>query len=125
MKPFIQSVILASSLPISLINTVPSLPSSSFGYFYTLLVLAVLVAAKGRGGSCDPSPGVPLLGAGFMRGGSGAGACSGRAESKSSSQRLAVFLFPNMFFFQDFQLCRILNTHVLGNLEKTHTPFLL
>ena len=126
MKPFfVQSAVLALSLSISLINTVPLLPTSSFGYFYTHPVLAVLVPVKGRGGTWDPGPGVHLLGVGFVRGGSGAGACLGLSQSKSSSQRLAVLLFPNMGFFQDFQFCRILNTQVLGNLEKTHAPFLL
>lgn len=79
---------LALSLPISLINTVPSLPNSSFGYFYTPLVLAVLVPAKGRGGSCNGGLGVHLLGLGFVGGGSGAGSCLGLSESKSSCEGL-------------------------------------
>lgn len=61
MKPVsIQSVILLLSLSVSLINTVPSLPSSSWGYF-----ILILVPAKGRG-SCDHGLGVHLWEGGFV-----------------------------------------------------------
>lgn len=111
------------SFPVSLINTAPSLPSSSCGYFYTPCVLAVLVPAKGRE-SCD-GHGVHLLGVG---GGSGAGARPGLSELRSSCQRLAILLFPNMggfdfFFFQDFQFCRILNYTCFGQLRENPHSF--
>lgn len=65
---------------------------------------------------------------GFTWRGSGEGAHLGLLELRSCCWRHPVVLFPNTVvlgvFFQDFQFCKIINTHVLGNSQKTYIPFL-
>lgn len=105
MKPVsIQSVILLLSLSVSLINTVPSLPSSSWGYFYTH------TGARKRQRELWPWPwGASaggwlhlwgVLGKGLPWGSWIWKAAAGGILSGSSQTRLG-------FSFQDFQFCRI------------------
>lgn len=82
--------------------------------------------AKGRG-SCDGGLGVHLLGGWLHLGGLWGRDPLGTLGIEELLPEVPCRVLPKHgwgFFFQDFQFCRILNTRVLGNTQKTHVPFL-
>lgn len=91
-----------------------------------VIFILILVPAKGRG-SCDCGLGVHLLEGGFIWGCSGKRGPLGALGFEELLLEMPCHALPKHgwgFFFRISSFVELLNTHVFGNSQKTHVPFL-